>query len=144
MIDHLDDKDLHLISLLRTNARTPVVSLAKHLGVSRATIQNRINKLERDGVILGYTIKLKPEAENHSVRLFMNISVEAKNEAAIIRQLRGYPEVIAIHHTTGHWDLIAELRSQTLPDVNAILGEIRLFQGILQTQTNLLLDSPLQ
>lgn len=144
MSNQLDDKDLHLISLLRTNARTPVVNLAKHLGVSRATIQNRINKLERDGVILSYTIKLKPEAENHSVRLFINISVEAKNEAAIIRQLRGYPEVIAIHHTTGHWDLIAELRSQTLPDVNAILGEIRLFQGILQTETNLLLDSPLQ
>ena len=143
MVDKLDDRDLHLISLLRSNARMPVVSLAKQLGVSRATVQNRITRLEQEGIILGYTVKLKPGAESHPVRLFMNISVEAKNEAAVIRQLRGYPEVVAIHHTTGHWDIIAELRAQTLPAVNAIMGEIRLIKGILQTETNLLLDSPL-
>jgi DNA-binding Lrp family transcriptional regulator len=73
----------------------------------------------------------------------MNISVEAKNEPAVIKRLRGYPEVIAIHHTTGHWDIIADIRAQTLPSINSIMGEIRLIEGILQTETNLLLDSQL-
>ncbi len=143
MPSHLDEKDFNLIALLRSNARMPVVNLAKHLGVSRATVQNRINKLEHDGVILGYTVKLSPDSESHPVRLLMNISVEAKNEPAVIKRLRGYPEVIAIHHTTGHWDVIADIRAQTLPSLNSIMGEIRLIEGILQTETNLLLDSQL-
>ena len=143
MSNKLDDKDLNLIALLRSNARMPVVNLAKHLGVSRATVQNRINKLEHDGVILGYTVKLNPDAESHPIRLFMNISVEAKNESAVIKRLRGYPEVIAIHHSTGHWDVIADIRAQTLPSLNSIMGEIRLIEGILRTETNLLLDSQL-
>ena len=143
MPSNLDKKDLSLIALLRSNARMPVVNLAKHLGVSRATVQNRINKLEHDGVILGYTVKLSPDSESHPVRLLMNIAVEAKNEPAVIKRLRGYPEVIAIHHTTGHWDVIADIRAQTLPSLNSIMGEIRLIEGILQTETNLLLDSQL-
>jgi DNA-binding Lrp family transcriptional regulator len=143
MPSNLDKKDLNLIALLRSNARMPVVNLAKHLGVSRATVQNRINKLEHDGIILGYTVKLSPDSESHPVRLLMNISVEAKNEPAVIKRLRGYPEVIAIHHTTGHWDVIADIRAQTLPSLNSIMGEIRLIEGILQTETNLLLDSQL-
>jgi DNA-binding Lrp family transcriptional regulator len=143
MPSNLEKKDLNLIALLRSNARMPVVNLAKHLGVSRATVQNRINKLEHDGIILGYTVKLSPDSESHPVRLLMNISVEAKNEPAVIKRLRGYPEVIAIHHTTGHWDVIADIRAQTLPSLNSIMGEIRLIEGILQTETNLLLDSQL-
>jgi len=143
VLKKLDDKDLNLIALLRTNARIPVVNLAKSLGVSRATVQNRINKLERDGVILGYTVKLSADAQSHPVRLFMNILCEAKSEPAVIKRLRGYPEVIAIHHTTGHWDVIADIRAQSLPSLNSIMGEIRLIKGIVQTETNVLLDSQL-
>ena len=141
MTDKLDSKNKHLISLLRKNARMPVVNLAKQLGVSRATVQSRLNKLEREGIILGYTVKLKPGSDSHPVRLIMNLSVEAKDEANVIKQLRGYPEVIAIHHTSGHWDLIAEIRAETLPLMNSLLGEIRLIRGIIRTETNLLLDS---
>ena len=141
MIEKLDNKSLQLISLLRTNARTSVVELSKQLNVSRATVQNKINRLERDGIILGYTVKLKPDANTHPVRLLMNISVEAKKEAAIIARLRGFPEVIAVHHTTGHWDIIAEIHATTLPSLNAILSDIRLSDGIVNTETNLLTDS---
>jgi len=137
----LDNKDQQLISLLRKDARTATVTLAKKLRVSRATVQNRISKLEKNGIILGYTLKLKPEAEIHPVRLFMNISAEAKNEAMVINRLHQHPEVVAIHHTSGHWDLIAEIRAETLPQLNSLLGEIRLSEGILKTETNLLLDT---
>jgi DNA-binding Lrp family transcriptional regulator len=139
--DKLDEKDRRLIALLRANARMPMVDIARKLGVSRPTVQNRLSRLEQSGVILGYTLKLKPGSETHPIRLFMNISVEAKNESAVIKQLQRYPEIILIHHTTGHWDLIAEIRAQSLPVLNALLGEIRLLKGIVQTETNLLLDS---
>jgi DNA-binding Lrp family transcriptional regulator len=143
MSHKLDSKDKQLISLLRMNARMSVVNLAKELGVSRATIQNRIKKLEQQGVILGYTVKLKAGVESHPVRLFVNVLVEAKIEAKVVEQLHCYPEVVAIHHTSGHWDLMVEIRAQTLPSLNALLGEIRLINGIMQTETNLLLDTVL-
>ncbi|WP_372871982.1 Lrp/AsnC family transcriptional regulator [Shewanella sp.] len=139
--DNLDEKDRQLIALLRADARMPMVDIAKKLGVSRPTAQNRLNRLEQSGVILGYTLKLKPGTESHPIRLLMNISVEAKSEPAVIKQLQRYPEIIVIHHTTGHWDLIAEIRAESLPVLNALLGEIRLLKGIVQTETNLLLDS---
>ncbi|NQY89124.1 MAG: Lrp/AsnC family transcriptional regulator [Colwellia sp.] len=137
----LDSKDKQLLSLLRKNARTSIVTLAKKLCVSRATVQNRISKLEKNGIILGYTVKLKPDAELHPVRLFVNISVEAKSESDVINSLHQYPEVVAIHHTSGHWDLIAEVRAETLPQLNALLGGIRLSKGIIKTESNLLLDT---
>ena len=110
--------------------------------ITRFGVHDRQNtQLERDGIILGYTVKLKPDANTHPVRLLMNISVEAKKEAAIIARLRGFPEVIAVHHTTGHWDIIAEIHATTLPSLNAILSDIRLSDGIVNTETNLLTDS---
>ncbi|MFY8350851.1 Lrp/AsnC family transcriptional regulator [Pseudoalteromonas sp. SSM20] len=136
-----DEKDKQLISLLRQNARTPVVTLAKALNVSRATVQNRLDRLEQHGIILGYTVKLKPEIELDPIRLLMNISLEAKDEPQVIKKLHAYPQVIVIHHTSGHWDLIAEIRTDTLSSLNKLLGEIRLIHGIIKTETNLLLDS---
>tara|TARA_B110000459_G_C16375310_1_gene387265 strand:- start:129 stop:608 length:480 start_codon:yes stop_codon:yes gene_type:complete len=141
MIGKLDDKDLNLMALLRSNACMPVVSLARSLGVSCATVQNRINKLEHDGVILGYTVKLSPDEKNHPVRLFMNIAIEAKSEPSVIKRLRDCPEVIVVHHTTGRRDVIADIRSQLLSLLNLIMGEIRLIDGIVQTEINVLLDS---
>jgi DNA-binding Lrp family transcriptional regulator len=141
MNEKMDDKDRQMIALLRANARMPMVDIAKKLAVSRATVQNRLSRLEQSGVILGYTLRLKPGTESHPIRLFMNISLEAKNEPEVIKQLQRYPEITVIHHTTGHWDLIAEIRAQSLPMLNTLLGEIRLIKGILQTETNLLLDS---
>lgn len=137
----LDSTDQHLISLLRINARMAIVSIAKELGVSRTTALNRINKLEKQGIILGYTIKLKPGAQDQPVRLIMNIAVEAKDEANVIKSLHQYPEVFTIHHTTGHWDLIVEVKTDTLPKLNSLLGEIRLVDGIVKTETNLLLET---
>jgi len=66
----MDNTDKQLLALLRKDARMPVVNLAKVLNVSRATVQNRINKLEQSGVILGYTVKLKEEAQKDIVKRY--------------------------------------------------------------------------
>lgn len=137
----LDAKDQGLISMLRTDARTSVVDLAKGLGVSRATIQNRMKRLEQDGVIQGYTVLLGAEIEKPNVRALMSIQADSASEASVISKLRGNPNVSAIHHTTGRWDLIAEVQTDSLSSFNKIVGVLRLIDGVVATETNLLLES---
>jgi len=135
----MDNTDRQLLTLLRKNARMPVVNLAKELKVSRATVQNRINKLERQGIILGYTLKLKQKAEKEVVKVMMSILVEAKDEEHVLHDLQAFPEILSVYHTNGHWDLIAEIQAENLSLLGALLGKIRSVEGIVQTEANLLL-----
>ena len=137
----IDATDQKLISLLRANARTSVVELSRKLKVSRATVQNRIQRLEKERVLLGYTVILHSEVEDSPVRALMNLRAENKKEAIIINALQGHPNIKAVHHTTGKWDLIAEIRTDSLISFNRIVGELRLIEGVSATETNLLLDS---
>jgi DNA-binding Lrp family transcriptional regulator len=137
----LDIKDQGLLSMLRANARTSVVELARKLGVSRATIQNRMRRLEKQGVIKGYTVVLGSEVQNPDVRAFMSMSVESLKETEVVRRLRGNPNVSVVHHTTGRWDLISEIHTDSLSSFNRIVGTLRLIDGVTATETNLLLDS---
>ena len=137
----LDAKDQGLLALLRADARTSIVDLASRLGVSRATVQNRIRRLEKEGVILGYTIAMGSTVEKPAVRALMSIRARSADESAIIASLRGNPHVTAVHHTTGRWDLIAEIQTDSLSSFNKIVGSIRLIDGITDTESNLLLDS---
>jgi DNA-binding Lrp family transcriptional regulator len=82
---NLDDIDRQLIALLRDNARMSVVTLAKQLRVARATVQNRLTRLEESGVIVGYTVRLKPAAEAHRIRALMSIAVEGNRAADVLR-----------------------------------------------------------
>ncbi|RBW44931.1 AsnC family transcriptional regulator [Psychromonas sp. B3M02] len=138
-MNKLDHTDKKLLALLRKDARMPVVNLSKALGVSRATVQNRLNKLEREGVILGYTVKLKQEAQQDAVRVLMSLLVEAKEEEKIIESLRAFPEIVSVYHTNGQWDLIADIQVDSISVLGGLLGEIRAVKGIIQTETSLLL-----
>lgn len=138
----LDDTDRALISLLRDNARLPAATLASKIGVSRATVQNRIARLEREGVIAGYTLVLgEAEAVPAPVRALMTISVDGPRAPKVMLALRGLPGVRALHKTNGRWGLVAELQAESLDAFNAALGEIRKIEGILQSETSLLLAS---
>ena len=138
---NLDAIDQQLIALLRSNARIPVITLAKKLGVSRATVQNRMKRLESNDVIVNYTVNLKPAAEINPIRALMSIAVEGKKARPVSLALRGYPEIVALHNTNGRWDIIAEIRTDTLESFNRLLGEIRLIDGVSSTETSLLLDT---
>ncbi len=137
----MDDTDIQLISLLRADARTPVVVLAKKLRVARATVQNRMAKLEAAGTIVGYTVRLKPEAEQHRIRALTTIEVEGNHGEDVRRTLRGNPNVVALHTTNGRWDLIAELRADNLETFDLVLNDIRKVQGISNTETSILLST---
>lgn len=137
----LDTKDQRLLTLLRADARMSVVELAKKLGLSRATIQNRIRRLEDRDIITGYTVLIGSEINRPEVRALMSIEADSASEANVILKLRGNPHVTAVHHTTGRWDLIAEIETDSLSSFNKIIGALRLIEGVTSTETNLLLDS---
>ena len=137
----MDDIDQQLIGLLRDNARASLVSLAKALRISRATVQNRISRLEANGTIVGYTVRLKPEAQAHRIRALTTIAVEGNRGDAVIRALRGDPAVQTLHTTNGRWDIVAELRAESLEEFDRVLGRIRLVDGIASTETSLLLST---
>ena len=137
----MDDTDRQLIALLRDNARMPVVALAHKLRVARATVQNRLARLEADGTIVGYTVRLRPEAEAHRIRALMSIEVEGHHGEEVRRQLRGHPNVVALHTTNGRWDLLAELRADTLEAFDQVLTAIRAIQGIANTESSILLST---
>lgn len=135
----MDDTDRQLIALLRDDARLSVVALAKTLRVTRSTVQARLAKLVASGVIQGYTIKLKPEAQPHQIRALMTIAVEGNRATEVRRELWGHAHVAALHTTNGRWDLIAELRADSLEQFDKVLNGIRRIEGIANTETSILL-----
>lgn len=137
----MDDTDRQLIALLRDDARTPVVTLARKLRVARATVQNRIARLEADGTIVGYTVRLKPDAEQQRIRAIMGIGIEGNRGEEVRRALQGHPQVVALHSTNGRWDLMAELRADTLEAFDMVLNAIRRVEGISSTETSILLST---
>src|SRR5579871_5204602 len=102
----MDDTDRKLIALLRNDARASVASLAKKLAVARGTVQNRMARLESTGTIVGYTVRLKPDVEEHRIRAFMTVAVEGNQLDAVMKALRGEPAVAALYSTNGRWDIV--------------------------------------
>lgn len=137
----MDDTDRALIALLRQDARLSVADLAHKLKVSRGTVTNRMRKLEDDGVVVGYTVRLRPDAEPNQIRAWCGVVVEGNHSRAVINHLLGEPGVAALHDTNGRWDLLAELRADTMAELSQVLERVRLIKGIRATETSILLAS---
>jgi len=135
----VDELDRRLIGLLRADSRTPAASLAKALKVSRGTVQNRIERLVARGVVQGFTIRTRPEMDANQVRAVMTIAIEGERSGAVVKALKGFPEVSAVHTTNGRWDLVAELDVETLAAFSQALDRIRQIEGIASTETSILL-----
>jgi len=138
MVDELDRK---LIALLRDDARIAVATLAKKLRVARGTVQNRLARLKRDGVIVGYTVRLKQQAETQRIRAIMTVAVEGNRTQSVLQALRGEPAIVALHTTNGRWDFVAELRADNLQEFDRIIANISLLEGVSKSETNLLLTT---
>ena len=137
----MDDLDQALIAQLRQNARASVAELAHRLKVSRGTVTNRIRKLEDQQVIVGYTVRLRPQAEPERIRAWMGVQVEGNQTRAVIASLLGEPGVAALHDTNGRWDLLAALEAGSMAELSQILERIRLIKGIRGTETSIHLAS---
>ena len=137
----MDEIDNQLLSLLRQDARLSVAALAAKLGVARGTVTNRIRRLEDASVIVGYTVRLRPDVQRQEIKAWMSIAVEGNQTRTVIASLLGEPGVAALHDTNGRWDLLAELRAENLQALAKVLERIRLLKGISNTETSIHLET---
>jgi DNA-binding Lrp family transcriptional regulator len=138
----LDDLDQKLIAELRADARIPALTLARRLGVSRGTVQNRIARLKRDKIILGFTVRLGESAETPVIQAVTLVEIRSGDTRAVVLALKRLPEVASLHSTHGRWDLVAHLVARDLAVLDQTLAAIRSVPGVSASETNLLM-SPL-
>ena len=140
-MERLTDLDKRLLSALRNNGREPISSLAQMLGVSRATVTKRIDRLTARGVIVGFTVRVRDQSEIDQVRAISVLEVEGRTTDHVIRELRGFPEIQALHTTNGGWDLVVESSCPDLVAFDDMLRRIRGIDGIVNSESSLLLSS---
>lgn len=136
-----DDLDRRLIAQLRADGRAPVSKLAEILGVSRATVQTRMDRLLASGAVLGFTVRVREDHTDDTIRAVMLIEVVGKSTGQVIRRLRGLPELHRLHTTNGKWDLVAEMRTDSLAAFDRVLREVRMIDGVSNSETSLLLTT---
>ncbi|MCX7559952.1 Lrp/AsnC family transcriptional regulator [Sulfitobacter sp. F26204] len=137
----MDDLDNQIIAALRADSRAPLSALADALGTTRTTLRARIARLQERGEIVGFTVLTRADVMHDAVRGLMMIGIEGRGTERVIRQLNGFAEVRAVHSTNGRWDVIIEIGTATLEDFDAVLTRIRRLEGIVASETNLLLKT---
>ncbi|WP_322989081.1 Lrp/AsnC family transcriptional regulator [Hoeflea sp.] len=137
----LDDTDIRLIAALRRDGRASISDLAARLKIARATVRSRIERLVASGEIAGFSVLTRADVTAAPVRGLTLICIEGRGTERVIAQLQGMPAVQAIHSTNGRWDLIIELSTDTLQELDDTLVRIRKFDGITSSETNLILSS---
>lgn len=135
----IDDTDRRLLALLRDNARLPVSTLATMLGLSRTTVRLRMERMEANGTISGYGVRIGVPDKADDIRAITMIEVEGRATDNVARRLSGLPQVRSLYSTNGRWDLVAEVETASLPEFDEVLRTIRLIEGVSLTETNILL-----
>jgi DNA-binding Lrp family transcriptional regulator len=137
----LTPKDQELISLLQLNAREPVSALARKLGLSRTTVQDRLRRLEQTGVIAGYQIRLSEGTEPGGIRAFVTLEVEPKRTNDVSRALLKMPQVEALYSVSGKYDLIALVRTTSAEDMDKLLDVAGVIPGVTGTESAVILST---
>lgn len=141
MRKQLSDRDAGLIRLLQENARESVSGLARKLGVSRTAVQERINRLTRDGVIESFTVRLNPNWLEGQVTAFVSLVVDPKQMTQVIDELDKMPEVFALWTVSGRSDLLAMIRAATTADVDGVLDRLGSLRGVTRTESSIILST---
>jgi len=139
----MDDTDRRLIALLKQNARAPTAELGRQLGLSRTTVQGRLERLERQGVILGYTARLSDDHERGAVRAQVMITVRPKEARAVEAGLRCLTCVRVLHAVSGAFDLLAVLVAPSMAEMDAAIDQIGDLPGVERTTTSIILSTRL-
>ena len=129
-----------LLRLLQENSRRTVSDLANELSLSRATVQQAMERLERKGVIQGYTIKINPHYQQQQVSAYIMISVIPKKTADIVRQIQKHPELDMLCTISGQYDLIAKVTEATTEALDSIIDGIATLDGVEKTLSHIVLS----
>jgi len=137
----LTDKDHMLIALLGTNARTPVATLAKKMGLSRTTVQARLERLERGGVIAGYGVRLAESYHATMVRAHILITIAPKTLTQVVTALEKNMAVRELHSVSGPFDLIAVIVAPSIGELDGLIDQIGGLEGVERTSSSIILSS---
>jgi DNA-binding Lrp family transcriptional regulator len=139
----LDDIDIRLIARLRENARAPVAELARALSLSRTTVQSRLERLERSGVITGYTVRLSDAHERGQIHAYVMLTVAPKQAPAVIAAARRMPAVRLLASVSGPFDLIAEAATPSVAEMDALIDALGALDGVERTTSSIVLSTKL-
>lgn len=134
-----DDVDRALLALLQTDARQSTADLARHLGVARTTVVARLSRLERDRVILGYTVRLGQDEHDASLQAFVHIAVQPRSGHGVEARVKRMPEVRQLCTVSGEFDYVAQLQAPSAVRLDSLLDEIGRLEGVIRTQTSVVL-----
>ncbi len=140
---NLTPKDEELIALLRVNAREPVASLARKLGLSRTTVQDRLRRLEENGTIAGYAVRLGGDKVHDGIRALITIAIEPKKQIDAARMMMRYPQVEALHTVSGKYDLVAQVKAANSEAMDKLIDELGAAPGVTRIETAVILSTKL-
>ncbi|RUX99681.1 Lrp/AsnC family transcriptional regulator, partial [Mesorhizobium sp. M7A.F.Ca.CA.004.04.1.1] len=130
-----------LLSLLRENARASTAELARRLGVSRTTVQSRIERLEQRGIISGYGVRLAPDYEQGLVRAHVLLTVTPKLADKVVRGMRALTTVRTLHSVSGNFDMIVIVDAPSIRDLDMLLDQIGAMDGVERTLSSIILST---
>ncbi|KNX39994.1 Regulatory protein AsnC [Roseovarius tolerans] len=142
MTQQIDETDRNLIALLQDNARLPVATLARRLGLARTTVQARLDRLENSGVIAGYALRLSQIARP-ALRATALLSIEPRTGPAVLARLKSLPQVRRVHTTSGRFDLIVTIEAETTEALDETLDRIGEAKGVKGSESLIHLSTKL-
>lgn len=131
----MDTHDQQILTLLAADARISVTQMSRKLGLARSTVQARLERLESNGTIAGYTLKLGAEVAGNRIRATVLLSLEPRAQAAILSRLQAMPEVETAHTTSGRFDLLLQLAAPTTTALDDILDRIGAIEGVKSSES---------
>ncbi|WP_299848556.1 Lrp/AsnC family transcriptional regulator [uncultured Roseovarius sp.] len=137
-----DETDLALLALLGENARAPVATLARRLGLARTTVQARLDRLESSGTIQGYSVRLG-QAARAPLHATVLVSIEPRSAPTVLSRLKSLPEVRRVHTTSGRFDLIVTLEATTTESLDETLDRIGEAKGVRSSESLIHLSTKL-
>ena len=139
----MTDKDEELLGHLKLNAREPVAALARKLGVSRTTVQDRLKRLEASGVISGYIVKLGKAAKIPGISALITLGVEPRQQINVAKTIGTYPQVETLHTVSGKFDIVAVVKTPTSEDMDKLIDQIGMLPGVNDIETAVILSTKL-
>jgi DNA-binding Lrp family transcriptional regulator len=136
----LDDKDRHLLGLLREDARTSTAELARSLGVARMTVVDRLKRLEKAGIIGGYTVRLGEAAQRGRMKVHTLLRIDPKKSDAVVQALHRITQVRAVFAISGIFDCMALVEAETTAEIDTVLDAIGSIAGVEGTQSSIVLS----
>jgi DNA-binding Lrp family transcriptional regulator len=141
MTETVTPKDEELLALLQADARMPVAELARRLGVSRTTVQDRLKRLESSGVIAGYGVRLGASLSSAGILAHVSLAVEPRKTQDVVRAISRMPQVQMLFTVSGKYDMIAVIRAGTTDRIDSLLDEIGLIEGVVDTESAIILST---